>query len=158
MFGEGNAMPLLHHLHHMICEQPSRPANALADRPAPAVGGPYAYYVLESVARRLYFRFHRPPDSGDPARTDEQDLKVSDTALGVPDGFAFAVFYTFAGLPLARMADRWVRRSLIAVAWRPGASWPRVSGLARNFTDLASRASVWASVRLGPRRRSIAPV
>ncbi len=36
----------------------------------------------------------------------KEDLQVSDTAMGFLTGFAFAVFYAIAGLPLARVADR----------------------------------------------------
>jgi sugar phosphate permease len=34
------------------------------------------------------------------------DLGVSDTAMGLLSGFAFALFYTLAGIPIARWADR----------------------------------------------------
>jgi MFS family permease len=67
----------------------------------------------------------------------KKDLQVSDTAMGFLTGFAFAVFYTCAGLPLARLADRWVRRSLIAISLATWSVMTAVSGLARNFTDLA---------------------
>jgi len=67
----------------------------------------------------------------------KEDLKISDTALGFLTGFAFAVFYTFAGLPLARLADRWVRRSLIATSLALWSIMTATSGLARGFTDLA---------------------
>jgi MFS family permease len=67
----------------------------------------------------------------------KEDLKISDTALGFLTGFAFAVFYTFAGIPLARVADRWVRRSLIAISLATWSVMTAASGLARGFTDLA---------------------
>jgi MFS family permease len=67
----------------------------------------------------------------------KEDLQISDTALGFLTGFAFAVFYTFAGLPLARLADRWVRRSLIALSLFTWSVMTAASGLARGFTDLA---------------------
>jgi MFS family permease len=67
----------------------------------------------------------------------KQDLQVSDTALGFLTGFAFAVFYTFAGLPLARLADRWVRRTLIAISLAIWSIMTAASGLARGFPDLA---------------------
>jgi MFS family permease len=67
----------------------------------------------------------------------KEDLKISDTALGFLTGFAFAVFYTFAGLPLARLADRWVRRSLIAISLVTWSVMTAASGLAHGFTDLA---------------------
>ena len=41
----------------------------------------------------------------------KQDLGVSDTAMGLLSGIAFALFYTTAGIPIARLADRhWLRR------------------------------------------------
>jgi len=43
------------------------------------------------------------------------DLGLSDSALGFLGGVAFAVSYTFAGIPIARWADRGVRRSIIAL-------------------------------------------
>jgi MFS family permease len=57
--------------------------------------------------------------------------------LGFLTGFAFAIFYTFAGLPLAQLADRWVRRSLIALSLVTWSVMTAASGLARGFTDLA---------------------
>ena len=63
----------------------------------------------------------------------KQDLKISDTALGFLTGFAFAVFYTFAGLPLARIADRWVRRSLIAISLATWSIMTALSGLCSQF-------------------------
>jgi MFS family permease len=67
----------------------------------------------------------------------KEDLKISDTALGFLTGFAFAVFYTFAGLPLARLADRWVRRSLIAISIATWSIMTAACGVARGFADLA---------------------
>ena len=34
------------------------------------------------------------------------DLKVSDTYMGFLTGPAFVLFYTYAGIPIARLADR----------------------------------------------------
>ena len=44
----------------------------------------------------------------------KQDLGLSDSQLGLLTGFAFAVFYVVCGIPIARWADRGVRRSIIA--------------------------------------------
>ncbi len=49
------------------------------------------------------------------------ELQVSDTAMGLLGGFAFAVFYILAGFPIARWADRGVRRSILALASCSGA-------------------------------------
>jgi MFS family permease len=45
----------------------------------------------------------------------KHDLLISDTRIGLLQGFAFAVFYTFAGLPIGRIADRHSRRNIISV-------------------------------------------
>ena len=44
----------------------------------------------------------------------KRDLQVSDTQIGLLQGFAFAVFYTLVGIPMGRLADRGDRRRLIA--------------------------------------------
>ena len=82
----------------------------------PVVGGPYAYYVLAVLFIVYIFNFIDRQILAILLEPIKQDLKVSDTAMGFLTGFAFAVFYTFAGLPLARIADSWVRRSLIAIS------------------------------------------
>lgn len=48
----------------------------------------------------------------DPIRAD---LKISDTQVGVLQGIAFAIVYSFAGLPLGRLADVVQRRTVILV-------------------------------------------
>ena len=48
------------------------------------------------------------------------DLGATDAQMGFLFGTVFAVFYAVFGIPLARFADVWVRRSIIAgglVAW-----------------------------------------
>ncbi len=42
------------------------------------------------------------------------DLQISDTQLGLLTGPAFAVTNAIAGIPLARLADRWSRRGIVA--------------------------------------------
>jgi predicted MFS family arabinose efflux permease len=67
----------------------------------------------------------------------KEDLGVSDTAMGFLTGFAFAFFYTIAGLPIARWADSGVRRNIIALGLAAWSLMTAVSGLARNFAQLA---------------------
>ncbi|HJY82210.1 MAG TPA: MFS transporter [Candidatus Binatia bacterium] len=105
--------------------------------PATVVGGPYAYYVLGVLFVVYIFNFIDRQILAILLQPIKEDLKISDTALGFLTGFAFAVFYTFAGLPLARLADRWVRRSLIAISLVTWSIMTATSGLARGFTDLA---------------------
>lgn len=42
------------------------------------------------------------------------DLHMSDTQIGLLQGAAFALFYTFLGLPMGMLADRMSRRNIIA--------------------------------------------
>jgi MFS family permease len=44
----------------------------------------------------------------------KRDLAISDTRMGLLLGFAFAIFYTFAGLPIGRIVDTYGRRNPIA--------------------------------------------
>ncbi len=66
----------------------------------------------------------------------KDELKLSDTQLGLLSGFAFALFYVSCGIPIARWADRGVRRSIIAIALTVWSGMTAVSGLAQNYTHL----------------------
>ena len=66
----------------------------------------------------------------------KQDLGLSDSALGMLTGFAFALFYATLGIPIARFADRSNRRNLIAWALAIWSAMTAVSGLAQNFWHL----------------------
>jgi len=71
------------------------------------------------------------------AESIRKDLGLSDAQLGFLGGVAFAVFYTFAGIPIARWADRGTRRSIIALGLFVWSGMTAASGLARSFTQLA---------------------
>src|SRR5262245_44852865 len=66
------------------------------------------------------------------------DLRVSDAEIGFLYGTAFAVFYAVFGIPLARLADVWDRRKLIALGLAAWSLMTVLSGLARNFSELAA--------------------
>jgi len=64
------------------------------------------------------------------------DLQISDTEVSLLHGFAFAIFYTLLGIPIARIADAGNRRSIIAasaIAWSIACA---SCGLARHFWQL----------------------
>jgi MFS family permease len=67
----------------------------------------------------------------------KEDLGVSDTMMGLLVGFGFAVFYTFAGIPIARWADTGSRRLVITFSLTVWSLMTAASGLARNFVQLA---------------------
>lgn len=45
-----------------------------------------------------------------------QDMRISDTQLGLLAGLAFALFYTVFGVPVGWVADRFGRVKVIAVS------------------------------------------
>ncbi|MEM1155888.1 MAG: MFS transporter [Pseudomonadota bacterium] len=65
------------------------------------------------------------------------DLQLSDLQLGLLSGLVFAVFYAAVGIPIARLADRWDRRKIIAFSLFFWSSMTVVSGWAQSFTHLA---------------------
>ncbi len=71
------------------------------------------------------------------AKPIADELGFSDTQLGLLTGPAFALFYTFAGIPIARWADVGVRRSIIALALLIWSGMTAVTALAGNLTQLA---------------------
>jgi MFS family permease len=73
----------------------------------------------------------------------KNDLHLSDANLGLLSGFAFATIYSLTGIPIARWADRSVRRSIIAIGLSFWSLMTAASGLARSFgTLLAARVGV----------------
>lgn len=64
------------------------------------------------------------------------ELDLSDTQLGLLSGFAFALFYVSCGIPIARWADRGVRRNIIALALTVWSGMTAVSGLAQSYLHL----------------------
>lgn len=67
-----------------------------------------------------------------------KDLGLSDTQVGLMTGLAFALFYTFLGLPIARYADKpsTDRGRLIAVALATWSAMTALCGFAQNFLQL----------------------
>lgn len=66
----------------------------------------------------------------------QRDLQLSDTQFSLLHGFAFAIFYTFLGIPIARLADTRSRRLLIAAGIALWSIATAMGGLARNFVQL----------------------
>ena len=64
------------------------------------------------------------------------DLGLSDRDLGVLMGPAFAVVHIVAGLPIARLADRTSRRTVIAAGLFAWSLLTMAQGLARSFPQL----------------------
>jgi predicted MFS family arabinose efflux permease len=64
------------------------------------------------------------------------DLRLSDSAIGFLTGTSLAIFYVTAGLPLAYLADRANRRSMVVLALGAWSLMTACCGIARNFLQL----------------------
>jgi predicted MFS family arabinose efflux permease len=64
------------------------------------------------------------------------DIDLSDTQLGFLGGVAFAFFYTFAGIPIARWADRGNRITIVTLALVIWSGMTALTAFARSFTTL----------------------
>jgi predicted MFS family arabinose efflux permease len=64
------------------------------------------------------------------------DLGLTDTQLGLMGGLAFALFYTLLGIPIAMLADRSNRTTIITVALVVWSAMTAVCGMAQNFWQL----------------------
>jgi len=73
----------------------------------------------------------------------KRDLHITDTQIGMLQGLAFALLYTFLGLPIARLSDRYSRRAIIAGGVLIWSVMATLCGMARSATQLfAARVGV----------------
>ncbi|MGH8596540.1 MAG: MFS transporter, partial [Gammaproteobacteria bacterium] len=100
------------------------------------VGAAYRWYALAVLLVVYVFNFIDRSILAILAQAIKEDLNLSDSQLGFLGGLAFAVFYTFLGIPVARLADRGVRRNILAVCLTIWSAMPAVCGYAQNFVQL----------------------
>jgi len=96
----------------------------------------YSNYVLGVLFVAYVFNFidrQIPSILLDPIK---RDLHLSDTQMGVLTGTAFALFYATLGIPIARLADVWVRRNIIAIGLALWSLMTAASGYVHNFTQM----------------------
>lgn len=105
--------------------QPTRPPSAA-----------YANYVLVLLSLVYVMNFIDRQILAMLIEPIKEEFGVSDTALGLLSGFAFAFLYTLAGIPIARWADRSSRTRIITLALSIWSVMTAACGLARNFIEL----------------------
>lgn len=64
------------------------------------------------------------------------DLQLTDTQLGALGALPFALFYSFMGIPLGWLADRWHRIRLITIGLTIWSGLTALSGMTRGFWSL----------------------
>jgi MFS family permease len=110
-------------------------------RQSKATENPYAstracYYTLGLLTVVYSFNFIDRQLLAILQEAVKEELLLSDTQLGLLTGFAFAVFYVTAGIPIARWADRANRRNIVALSLFIWSFMTAISGLVQNYIQL----------------------
>lgn len=70
-------------------------------------------------------------------------LQITDVEISLLHGFAFAIFYTLLGVPIARLADRYHRVTIISIGVFVWSAMTALCGVSRTFGQLfAARVGV----------------
>ena len=105
--------------------------------PATASFSPaYRNYALVMLVQVYVFNFIDRSILGILVQPIKEDLGVSDTAMGFLGGIAFAIFYTFLGIPIARMADTGSRLNVLTISLALWSGATALCGFALNFMQL----------------------
>ncbi|NJM35969.1 MAG: MFS transporter, partial [Rhodomicrobium sp.] len=96
----------------------------------------YRAYVLFILVLVYTFNFIDRQIVGILAVPIKADLALTDTQLSLMGGLAFALFYTFLGVPIAILADRKSRVWIMTIALSLWSAMTALCGLAQNFTQL----------------------
>jgi MFS family permease len=97
---------------------------------------PRANYILFLLCLTALFNFLDRQIFSILLQSIKTDLRVSDTAMGILTGGAFALLYVIAGIPMARIADHGSRRMLIAVSLSIWSAMTFTCGLATHYFQL----------------------
>ncbi|MBL8205848.1 MAG: MFS transporter [Blastocatellia bacterium] len=96
----------------------------------------YAWYVVAVLTLVYVFSFIDRQILNLLVRPIRRDLGISDTQMSLLMGFSFAVFYTFFGIPLGRLADTRSRRTIIALGFAFWSLFTTGCGIAKNFGQM----------------------
>ena len=96
----------------------------------------YRYYALGLLVVVYVFNFIDRSILGILVEPIKRDLGVNDAMMGFLGGIAFATFYTFLGIPIARLSDMGSRRNVLTVWLALCGGATALCGLAANFFHL----------------------
>ncbi|MBT8472132.1 MAG: MFS transporter, partial [Marinicaulis sp.] len=105
----------------------------MSDKPASSYYRAYVLFILVVV---YTFNFIDRQIVGILAVPIKAELALSDTQLSLMGGLAFALFYTFLGIPIAMLADRKSRTWIMTAALAIWSAMTAACGFAQNFTQL----------------------
>ncbi|MCI0661408.1 MAG: MFS transporter [Acidobacteria bacterium] len=96
----------------------------------------YAWYVVGVLTLVYVFSFIDRQILSLLVRPIRRDLGISEVQMSLLMGLSFAVFYTFFGIPLGRLADSKSRRTIIALGFAFWSIFTAGCGLARNYFQM----------------------
>ena len=102
----------------------------------PVASRGYANYVLGVLFLVYVFNFIDRQILSILLEPIKREIELTDTQLGFLGGIAFALFYTFAGIPIAHWADRGSRRTIIALGLFVWSAMTVLTGRAHAFSTL----------------------
>jgi MFS family permease len=102
----------------------------------PGLGGGYKAYALLVLVVIYTSNFIDRQIIGTVGQAIKVDLKLTDTQLGLLSGIAFAALYSLLGVPIARLAERYSRVTIISVSLALWSAFTAACGLATNFLNL----------------------
>ena len=108
----------------------SKPEKPAYDKPSTA------YYALGLLTVVYAFNFIDRQLLAILQESIKADLDLSDSQLGLLTGFAFAVFYVTAGIPIARWADHGNRRNIVAGSLFIWSFMTALSGMVQTYWQL----------------------
>lgn len=124
-------------------EQASEPHAAPVDQEVSLVSPGRARYALGLLLVVYIFNFIDRQILSILLEDIKREIELSDAQLGWLGGIAFALFYTFAGIPIARWADFGSRRLIIVLGLATWSLMTAVTGRATSFAGLlAARVGV----------------
>lgn len=116
-------------------ENPAKPDPRASVR-AGAYSTTYVWYVIFLLTIVNVFNYMDRMALSVLLPSIKADLVLSDGQVGLLVGFAFALFYAICGIPIARYADRGIRRNVIVISLAVWSAMTALSGAAQNFWQL----------------------
>ena len=116
-----------------VVADPGARTGAVAEREWPSTGA--AYWALTVIVLATFLTFFDAVTFGMLAERIKHDFGLSDSQLGFLAGPASIVCYLFVGIPLARLADIYPRRYVLAGGAAAIGLIISLGGLAQTFTQ-----------------------
>jgi MFS family permease len=127
-----------------VVADPGARTGAVAEREWPSTGA--AYWALTVIVLATFLTFFDAVTFGMLAERIKHDFGLSDSQLGFLAGPASIVCYLFVGIPLARLADIYPRRYVLAGGAAAIGLIISLGGLAQTFTQFVGSRVFLAAV------------